>query len=104
MVLAKRPFSTHIAGKVRRKLNAQRNRRLSIYFGLGMFGLVGWSVALPTLLAIVLGVWLDRRLADNYSWTLMLLIIGVVLGCLNAWHWLKRVQGNTHCDHEEKKK
>jgi ATP synthase protein I len=57
---------------------------------MGMFGLVGWSVAIPTLAGIALGVWVDTRWPGPYSWTLMLLVIGVGLGCLNAWYWIKR--------------
>jgi ATP synthase protein I len=59
-------------------------------FGLGMFGLVGWSVAVPTVLGIALGLWLDAKLDSAISWTLTMLFVGVVLGCLNAWYWVKR--------------
>jgi ATP synthase protein I len=55
-----------------------------------MFGLVGWSVAIPTLLGVTLGIWIDLKWPSRYSWTLMFLIIGVLLGCLNAWFWLSR--------------
>ena len=33
-------------------------------------------------------VWIDGHFPSRYSWTLMLLIIGVLAGCLNAWHWV----------------
>jgi ATP synthase protein I len=55
-----------------------------------MFGLVGWSVAIPTLIGIAVGVWIDRTHSGPYSWTLMLLFAGVVVGCLNAWYWVKK--------------
>lgn len=55
-----------------------------------MFGLVGWSVAIPAVLGIALGIWLDRAFPSRLSWTLTLLIAGLVLGCLNAWYWIKR--------------
>jgi ATP synthase protein I len=55
-----------------------------------MFGLVGWSVAIPTLIGIVLGIWIDSAWPSQYSWTLMGLIMGVIVGCLNAWYWVKR--------------
>ncbi len=58
-----------------------------------MFGLVGWSVAIPTLIGIAVGVWLDRRWPGQVSWTLTFLIIGVALGCLNAWYWVKQESG-----------
>jgi ATP synthase protein I len=53
-----------------------------------MSGLIGWSVAVPTLLGALLGLWLDHRHPSSHSWTLMLLVIGLVIGCANAWHWM----------------
>jgi ATP synthase protein I len=37
-----------------------------------------------------LGIWLDNRHPGSHSWTLTLLIIGLVIGCLNAWHWVDK--------------
>ena len=76
----------------RRKARAEKNR--SLWFGLGMFGLVGWSVAIPTLIGIAVGIWIDTAAASPYSWTLMLLFIGVAVGCLNAWYWVRRESRN----------
>lgn len=59
-----------------------------IMFGLGFFGIVGWSIAIPTLLAIALGVYLDKKLDSNFSWTLTLIFAGVILGSFNTWRWL----------------
>jgi len=80
----------NVAAREARKLRARREKDGSVWFGLGMMGIVGWSVAIPTLLGIALGVWIDIRWPSRFSWTLMLLFAGVVLGCLNAWHWVKR--------------
>jgi ATP synthase protein I len=76
--------------KAARKLAARQRGPDDIYFWLGMFGLVGWSVAVPTLLGIALGLWLDARWPTSFSWTLTLLAVGMGLGCLNAWHWINR--------------
>jgi ATP synthase protein I len=85
-----RTLSQEVASKQARKLRAKRQRDQSAWFGLGMFGLVGWSVAIPAILFIALGVWIDARSSGTHSWTLMLLIIGIGLGCLNAWFWDSR--------------
>lgn len=82
-------FSRQVATKANRKLKARREKK-SLWFGLGMFGMVGWSVALPALLGIALGVWIDTHFSSQYSWTLMLLVVGVILGCLNAWYWIDK--------------
>jgi ATP synthase protein I len=83
-----------IGRKAARKLRARRQADGGVWFGLGMFGLVGWSVAVPTLLGVALGFWLDRAFAGRVSWTLTGLLVGVVLGCLNAWFWVKRESGD----------
>ena len=59
-----------------------------------MFGLVGWAVAVPTLLGVALGSWLDRVLPAGFSWTVALLLAGIVLGCWNAWYWLHKESRN----------
>jgi ATP synthase protein I len=55
-----------------------------------MMGLIGWSVVIPTLLGAAIGIWLDKRHPGSYSWTLMLLVIGLGIGGLNAWHWVSK--------------
>lgn len=78
-----------IGRKEARRLKAQQEQHQRVWFGLGMFGLVGWSVTVPTLIGTAVGVWLDDKLDGQQSWTLMLLILGLVAGCLNAWRWLR---------------
>lgn len=83
-------ISEEIGRKASRKLKARKERDRGVWFGLGMFGLVGWAVAIPTVLGILLGLWLDGLIPGRVSWTLTLLFLGVVLGCLNAWYWVSR--------------
>lgn len=83
-------FVAIVAVKEARKVEALARNERSIWFGLGMFGMIGWSVTIPTLLCIALGVWIDTRWPSRYSWTLMLLFVGVALGCFNAWYWVTR--------------
>ena len=79
-----------VAKKEPRKLKARREKDRGVWFGLGMFGLVGWAVAIPTLIGVIVGVWIDKTFGGRYSWALMGLFIGVILGCLNAWSWVSR--------------
>ncbi len=79
-----------IGRRAERKLEARRQGDRGVWFGLGMFGLVGWAVAVPTLAGIALGIWLDGRVSGQISWTLTFLFIGAALGCLNAWYWIQR--------------
>jgi len=88
-------ISEEIRAKEARKIKARQEKDRGLWFGLGMFGLVGWSVIIPTLLGIGLGVWLDKILQDRYSWTLMGLSVGVIAGCINAWYWVKKESGRS---------
>jgi len=75
-------LSREIGAKATRKLRAQRHVTRTVWFGLGMMGLIGWSVAIPTLLGALLGLWLDQRYPAGRSWTLALLVAG--LGIMNV--------------------
>ncbi|HSP92143.1 MAG TPA: AtpZ/AtpI family protein [Vicinamibacterales bacterium] len=89
-VAPKTPLGQEIGAKAARKLRAQRHVTRTVWFGLGMMGLIGWSVAIPTLLGAALGLWLDRRYPGGRSWTLALLVAGLTVGCWNAWHWVSK--------------
>jgi len=86
----KRSFIEKIKRKEKRKLRAQRKKGQAIWFGLGLFGVIGWSVMVPTLIGIAVGIWADRRWPGNISWTLTFLFAGIILGCLNAWYWVEK--------------
>lgn len=83
-------LAEQVGAKAARKLKAQRNPAPGVWSGLGLMGVIGWSVVVPTLLGAALGLWLDRRYPGGRSWTLALLVAGLTLGCLNAWHWVSQ--------------
>lgn len=100
----KSDFVDLVGLKAARKLHARRNSNPGIWFGLGMMGIVGWSVVIPTLLGAALGIWLDNHYADKHSWTLALLIAGLTLGCFNAWYWVDKEQQAMRDEQEQEKK
>lgn len=83
-------FSKKVGEKAQRKLKALHNDKRNVWFGLGMMGIVGWTVVVPTLLGAALGVWLDKKYPETFSWTLTGLIFGLFAGCLIAWRWLNK--------------
>jgi len=83
-------FSRRIEANETRKVRARGEKDKGLWFGLGMMGTVGWSVTVPTLVGVLLGRWLDARYEDTVSWTLTLLLVGLLAGCLNAYHWVRR--------------
>jgi ATP synthase protein I len=83
-----------VASKEVLRIKARRENDHSLWFGLSIFGIVGWSVVIPTLIGIALGIWIDSRWPGRFSWTLMLLFGGLICGCLNAWYWIDHVSKN----------
>jgi len=83
-----------VGSRESRMVKKRKTPNQTAWFWLGMFGLVGWSIAIPTLLGIALGVWIDTTWPSRFSWTLMLLTGGVFVGCVNAWYWVKRESGH----------
>ena len=83
-------FEEAVERKARRRMKARREKDRGIWFGLGMFGLVGWTVAIPSIIGLAIGLWIDSQTGSRYSWGLMGLLAGVLLGCIGAWRWVKR--------------
>src|SRR6202166_5431072 len=81
-------FSRQVGAQAARKLKAQRGAKWSIWFGLGVSGLIGWSVTVPALIGAAFGIWVDKHYPSSFSWTLMLLLLGLIIGCVNAWYWV----------------
>ncbi len=94
-------FSQEVGKKATRKLKARRQAVPGVWFGLGMMGLIGWSVVIPTLLGAALGVWLDKNHAGGLSWTLALLVAGLGLGCFNAWRWITKEEQSIRKEQED---
>jgi ATP synthase protein I len=94
-------FSEEVGAKAARKLKARRNSARAVWFGLGMMGLIGWSVVVPTLLGAALGIWLDGHHPGKHAWTLALLAAGLTIGCLNAWHWVAKEEKEMRDEQED---
>lgn len=87
--------------KLARKIKAQQKVSKTIWSGLGMMGLIGWAVVVPTLLGAALGIWIDHHHPGPRSWTLALLMLGLTLGCFNAWRWVDKEHQAIHKQDEE---
>lgn len=87
-------FTRKVDIKEKRRIKGKTHKDETVWFGLGMIGVVGWSVAIPTLIGTAIGLWIDQSWPSRFSWTLMLLILGVSLGSLNAWYWVKKAREN----------
>lgn len=94
-------FEATLARKGRRRRAADRRGDDHGWSGLGMMGLVGWSFSIPVLLSLALGIWIDTNRQTAYSWALMLLAVGVVLGAVNVWFWISSERKRIERDHND---
>jgi ATP synthase protein I len=93
-------FSHEIGEKEKRKLKAKRQDMKSVWSGFGLFGMIGWSVVVPSLAGTALGMWLDKKYPQSFSWTLSCLITGLITGCLIAWRWVAKENKEIHQNQE----
>lgn len=98
-------FRRQVHESEKRKLHARQQANRTIWFGFGMFGMVGWAVAVPMVAGTLVGVWIDLTWPSRFSWTLMLLAAGLALGCYNAWYWIQKerqaIIGSKEKNHEQ---
>lgn len=94
-------FPKQVEEKEKRMLRARKEEKRSVWAGFGLFGIIGWSVAIPTLAGAGIGRWLDRAYPQSYSWTLALLVAGIIAGCFSAWHWVSKEQNDMHKSNKE---
>lgn len=66
--------------------------------GISAFGVVGWSIAIPTVGGALLGRWLNRVAPQTFSWTIALILGGLVIGLLVAWEWIARESRQAQAD------
>lgn len=97
-----RGLSEKISAREARKLRARSARDRTLWYGLGAAGIVGWSVVVPTVAGVLLGMWIDRNWPGDFSWSLALLLGGVTLGCINAWYWVSQESRNIAKDETDK--
>lgn len=88
------PKNDHTADDIRRRAERMKAARNdpgeSPLRGLGVFGIIGWSIAVPTVGGAFLGLWLDRVAPQDFSWPIVLILGGVVIGGIIAWSWISK--------------
>lgn len=87
----RKKFIEVIEDKERKRIRAESERKNESFIWLRVFGIIGWSVITPVLLGIVSGMWIDKTFHPKFSFTLMFMFGGLMLGCFNVWNWLKKV-------------
>ncbi len=96
----KSEFRDSIASREKRRIRAEKKRDVDTWSALGVMGVVGWTVALPTVIGSFLGLWMDYMWPYKVSWTLTMLGAGLFIGCVFAGLWLKRQKDRIVRDRE----
>jgi ATP synthase protein I len=69
---------------------SREERKKRFWYDFARYNLTGWSVVVPTFAGLAAGAWIDNRWPGAFSWKLTLMLVGLGLGCLNAWYWIKK--------------
>jgi ATP synthase protein I len=96
-------FIEKVCRKEELKIRSRAEGRYGALAWIGMLGIIGWSVTVPMLLGVALGLWIDRTFPGKYSFTVMLLVGGLALGCVNAWSWIKKHGINHNSENKDDK-
>ncbi len=72
-----------------RQQRMARRSNGSLVHSMAILGVIGWSVVLPTLIGVAAGIWIDAHWQSRISWTLILMVAGLLLGCANAWRHIR---------------
>ncbi len=83
-------FGNHVERQARRLEKRRRPGPDPLWQGLANSGVIGWAVALPTLAGIFAGIYADQHFPGRFSFTLMGLSLGLIIGCLHASFWMSR--------------
>jgi ATP synthase protein I len=60
----------------------------SFWQSVGMMGTIGWSVAVPTVLGVLLGRWVDGYLDSAHVFLVFFMLAGLITGCVTAWRMI----------------
>ena len=91
-------FVEEISAAEERRIRERHRKDKEVWFGLGMMGIIGWSVSIPTMAGLALGIWLDSLGNSSISWTLTGIFAGLATGVISAWYWIRHEQEESEED------
>ena len=72
----------------------QNKENKQVVYKAALLSVYGWQLAIPVLLGIMLGVFLDKVFPiQHFSWILNLILLGFIVGFYNATQWTKKNLG-----------
>lgn len=88
----------YIDKKERRK---PRVKQENVWYGFGLFGLVGWSLTIPSLVGLSTGIVIDMAYPSRYLWSMMGLLVGVLVGCFTIYYWIGKEYAKIRRDKDD---
>ena len=102
-----RDLATRLSSRATRQYIGRKDNlknRVKARSGMAYLGAAGWYIPIPTVLGAWLGQWLDKNYPhESVSWSLNMLLLGLAIGVLNMWFWLKR-EGIERAEQEQKQR
>ena len=86
--------------KAAQKVQTLPNSAQDTAAGSGIIGLAA-SVAIPSLLGVTLGMWLDNRHFILFPCTPTLFAVGIALGFINSRRWMMKQEREFRMEQEE---
>ena len=88
------PSAQSMRRSAERMKHARTNPSASPLRGFGVFGVIGWSIAIPTVGGAFLGMWLNKVAPQTFSWPIALILGGAMMGVIIAWRWISDESSN----------
>ena len=83
-------FEARVQRQTQRIEQGRREKGMNFWQYLGLIGAVGWGVVVPMLVGVLVGRAIDGKAGTEYAWTLGMLVLGLALGCFNAWRMVTK--------------
>ncbi|NLE00544.1 MAG: hypothetical protein GX640_11785 [Fibrobacter sp.] len=80
---------TALQKKLVRNPENSRRKKVTIRSVLVTCGITGWTITIPVLIFLSIGVWCERYFNSPVSLSMIFGFIGFILGCLNAKFWFR---------------
>lgn len=76
---------------IKKAQNLQNRKNRFVSFNVIVLSAFGWHLSIPVLIGIGLGRFLDKHYSmSHFSWTLNCILLGFLIGIIQATTWLRR--------------
>lgn len=82
-----------IIGSKAKRIEKSEREQLNVLRGLTAALSVGWTLLIPLMICVAIGVWVDTKIDGGSPLIIIIsIVIGFLLGGYNVWHSLRSVR------------